>query len=164
MFKKILVAMDLSAFGTEVFATALNLATLHQAHLLLLHVLSPEEDNSPLPIPSNLRDIYPAQGNDFTLSQWRQEWQDFEQEGINTLQAEQQSAEKAGVTADYEQIYGNPAKTICRVAKNNDIDLIVIGRRGRSGISELMMGSVSNYVLHHAPCSVLIVQPRKVGG
>ena len=68
------------------------------------------------------------------------------------------------MSADYEQIYGNPAKTICRVAKNNDIDLIVIGRRGRSGISELMMGSVSNYVLHHAPCSVLIVQPRKVGG
>ncbi|MCZ8054719.1 MAG: universal stress protein, partial [Microcystis sp. LE19-12.2C] len=50
------------------------------------------------------------------------------------------------------------AKTICKVAREENIDLIVIGRRGRSGLGELFLGSVSNYVLHHAPCSVLIVQ------
>ncbi|MEO0350033.1 MAG: universal stress protein, partial [Cyanobacteria bacterium P01_A01_bin.15] len=37
-------------------------------------------------------------------------------------------------------------------------DLIMMGRRGRSGFSELLLGSVSNYVMHHAPCSVLTVQ------
>jgi nucleotide-binding universal stress UspA family protein len=158
MFNKILVAMDLSNFGHKVFETALELATKHHANLLLLHVLSAEEDNSPLPIPSNLRDIYPAQGNDFTLSQWREQWEDFEQEGINVLLMRQNEAKTVGVEADYQQVYGNPARTICKVALSRQIDLIVIGRRGRSGISELVMGSVSNYVLHHAPCSVLIVQ------
>jgi len=158
MFKRILVAMDLSKFGQQVFETGLELARQHHGTLLLLHVVSPEEDNSPLPIPYNLKDIYPAQGNDFTLSQWRQQWEDFEQEGINLLRQHQDQAKIAGVEADYQQVYGNPAKIICKVAATHAIDLIVIGRRGRSGISEMLMGSVSNYVLHHAPCSVLIVQ------
>jgi hypothetical protein len=35
-----------------------------------------------------------------------------------------------------------------------------MGRRGRTGISELLLGSVSNYVTHHATCSVLIVQGK----
>jgi nucleotide-binding universal stress UspA family protein len=63
-----------------------------------------------------------------------------------------------GVKGEYRQIYGHAAKTICKVAREENIDLIVIGRRGRSGLGELFLGSVSNYVLHHAPCSVLIVQ------
>jgi len=36
--------------------------------------------------------------------------------------------------------------------------LVVVGRRGHSGLSELFLGSVSNYVLHRAPCSVLTIQ------
>ncbi|MDB9482953.1 universal stress protein, partial [Dolichospermum circinale CS-537/05] len=35
--------------------------------------------------------------------------------------------------------------------------LIMMGRRGRSGLAEFFLGSQSNYVLHHAPCSVQIV-------
>jgi nucleotide-binding universal stress UspA family protein len=33
-----------------------------------------------------------------------------------------------------------------------------MGRRGRTGLSELFLGSVSNYVTHHAPCSVLTLK------
>ncbi|NEO65320.1 MAG: universal stress protein, partial [Moorea sp. SIO4G2] len=36
--------------------------------------------------------------------------------------------------------------------------LIVLGRRGLGGLKEMVLGSVSNYVVHHAPCSVLVVQ------
>ncbi|CCQ49032.1 hypothetical protein CWATWH8502_2292 [Crocosphaera watsonii WH 8502] len=42
----------------------------------------------------------------------------------------------------------------------NPGDVIVMGHRGISGLQEFFLGSVSNYVLHHAPCSVLIVQPN----
>jgi nucleotide-binding universal stress UspA family protein len=47
---------------------------------------------------------------------------------------------------------------ICQVAKDWGAELIMVGRRGNSGLSELILGSVSNYVVHHAHCSVLIVQ------
>ncbi len=160
MFKQILVTMDRSDMGKAVFERALSLAKNTAAHLMLLHVLSPEEDNSPLPVPPNLRDIYPAVGNDLTMETWRKQWQEFEQEGLKMLQSRAEEAMQAGVGIEYleyQQISGSPAKAICQFAKNWQADLIVIGHRGRSGLSEMILGSVSNYVLHHAHCSVLIV-------
>jgi nucleotide-binding universal stress UspA family protein len=44
------------------------------------------------------------------------------------------------------------------MAKSWQADLIVLGRRGLKGISEIFLGSVSNYIVHQALCSVLIVQ------
>jgi len=40
----------------------------------------------------------------------------------------------------------------------NKILVIMIGRHGRTGLAEFFLGSVSNYVMHHAPCSVLTIQ------
>lgn len=53
---------------------------------------------------------------------------------------------------------GQPAKTICIHASENNTDLIVIGSRGRSAFTELTLGSVSSQVLHHAPCAVTVVR------
>jgi nucleotide-binding universal stress UspA family protein len=158
MYRKILTAMDLSAMGEIVFHQALSLATKYGANLSLLHVLSPEEDYSPLPIPPNLGEIYPAQGNDLTLDYWRQQWQEFENKGVDMLKKRSELAFEQGIEGEYRQIYGQAGKTICKVAQETGSDLIILGRRGRSGLGELFLGSVSNYVLHHAPCSVLIVQ------
>jgi nucleotide-binding universal stress UspA family protein len=44
------------------------------------------------------------------------------------------------------------------VARTWNADLIVIGRRGLRGLAEMFLGSVSNHVIHHAHCSVLVVQ------
>ncbi|MBE9205221.1 universal stress protein [Nostoc sp. LEGE 06077] len=63
-----------------------------------------------------------------------------------------------GVAAEFTQELGDPSRMICEVARTWKADVIVISRRGLSGISELFLGSVSNYVLHYAPCSVLTVQ------
>jgi nucleotide-binding universal stress UspA family protein len=158
MFKKILATIDMSGRGQEVFEVASSLTKQNQARLMLLHILSAEEENSPLPIPPHLQEIYPAQGNDLTLESWRKEWEDFEKQGLETLNIYRQKAINMGINTDYKQIYGSPGRTICKVAAQWPADLIVIGRRGRSGLSEILLGSVSSYVLHHAPCSVLIVQ------
>ena len=50
---------------------------------------------------------------------------------------------------------------ITDLAKSWDADLIVIGSHGRKGIGELILGSVSNYVSHHVPCSVLLVHQQE---
>jgi nucleotide-binding universal stress UspA family protein len=157
MFNKMLVAMDMSEMAKDVYSTALSMAIKHHANLILLHVLTSEEDYSPLLIPPNLSEIYPVTGgNDLTLQTWRKQWDDFVREGLEMLKNCATEAEKLGIQVEYQQIYGNSARTICKIAEESNVDLIILGRRGRSGLSELFLGSVSNYVLHHAPCSVLI--------
>jgi nucleotide-binding universal stress UspA family protein len=158
MFQKILVATDISQVSNSVFDRGLSQAEQNKARLLLLHVLSAEEDDSPLPILPEITDIYPAVGNDRTLEVWREQWDAFVQKGLDILQQRVKIARDKGIEAEYRQILGNAGKTICKIAQEWEADLIVIGRRGRSGLEEIILGSVSNYVLHRACCSVLIIQ------
>jgi nucleotide-binding universal stress UspA family protein len=111
-----------------------------------------------LPIPPNLRELYPAVGNDLTLETWRQQWEEFQQQGLEKLQFFAEQATEAGVKVELQQIPGSPARLICKTALSWQANLIAIGHRGRSGLSEMILGSVSNYVLHHASCSVLMVR------
>lgn len=55
---------------------------------------------------------------------------------------------------------GSPERSICEIAQTWEADLIIVGSRGLTGIKEMFLGSVSNYVTHHAPCSVLIVRDK----
>ncbi|MEO0355522.1 MAG: universal stress protein, partial [Cyanobacteria bacterium P01_A01_bin.3] len=52
--------------------------------------------------------------------------------------------------------------TICEIAKDWDADAIAIGRRGLGAIGELLVGSVSSYVMHHAHCSVFVINNRAI--
>lgn len=54
---------------------------------------------------------------------------------------------------------GSPFVEIIQYAKEHDIDLIVIGTHGRSGLMHLLMGSVAENVVRKAPCPVLTVKP-----
>jgi nucleotide-binding universal stress UspA family protein len=56
------------------------------------------------------------------------------------------------------QIWGHPAREICRYAKDNDVDLIVMGSHGRTGMKELLLGSISHAVVNTAGCAVTIVR------
>ncbi|MHC5743836.1 MAG: universal stress protein [Nostoc sp.] len=54
---------------------------------------------------------------------------------------------------------GDPGTNICDLARSWGAGfLIVLGRRGLKGTAQTLAGSVSNHVVHHAPCSVLVVQ------
>lgn len=53
---------------------------------------------------------------------------------------------------------GHPARGIVDFAASNSADLIVMGSRGRSEIAELVLGSVCEHVVRHAPCPVTIVR------
>ena len=92
------------------------------------------------------------------LHTYQQQWKDFAQKSVESLKSRCQIAMDAGVQAEYTQTVGKPGKTICDLAKNWEADLILMGRRGYSALGELVLGSVSQYVVHHGPCSVLIVQ------
>jgi len=53
---------------------------------------------------------------------------------------------------------GHPGEQIIHRAQLEKIDLIIVGRRGRSMISRMMLGSVSEHVLRYAHCPVMVVQ------
>jgi nucleotide-binding universal stress UspA family protein len=63
-----------------------------------------------------------------------------------------------GVEAEFIQAVGNPAAEIITAAEERDADLIVVGHRGRSAISRFIEGSVSDRVVRHATCDVLVVR------
>ncbi len=156
MFRKILVAMDSSAIGKQVFDKALALAKATDACLMLLHVLSVEEEGSPNNYTFHSLDYYSVVSEQ-TLQIETQQWWWCEKHGLELLRSRQTIATAAGVSTEFTQTSGSPGRKICDLARTWGADLIVIGRRGRSGLAELILGSVSNYVLHHAPSSVLTV-------
>lgn len=63
--------------------------------------------------------------------------------------------QKILVALDHSSLSGWVFQQALDLAKTNG----AIDRHGRSGLSELLLGSVSNYVVHHAPCSVLTIHP-----
>ena len=66
-------------------------------------------------------------------------------------------AKADGVDTDCTHCFGDPEPMISDLAEAWHADLIVMGRRGRAGLTEFFLGSVSSYTVHHAPCSVHIV-------
>ncbi|MGI8709843.1 MAG: universal stress protein [Acidimicrobiales bacterium] len=53
---------------------------------------------------------------------------------------------------------GDPGTTICEVAARTGADVVVIGSHGHGWLQRVLIGSVSNHVLHHAPCPVLVMR------
>jgi len=63
-----------------------------------------------------------------------------------------------GIVFNKKIDFGDPAFMIVKFAKSLNYDIIVIGARGQSGIKDIFLGSVSNYVLHKSAAPVVIVK------
>jgi nucleotide-binding universal stress UspA family protein len=66
--------------------------------------------------------------------------------------------EEAGINYSVNMTKGDPAEEIIKCAKNEELDLIVIGSRGLNAIQELVLGSVSHQVVQKADRPVLVVK------
>lgn len=154
MLDKILVAVDCSKNDRFIFDTAVSLAQATDASLMLLHILSEEDSDYPvLPTYAYYSVLKDSEGG---LFQTR--FAEYEQKKLDFLKNLAQKALDAGVNTEYAQFSGVPGSEICELASNWSADLILVGSRGLQGLKEMFLGSVSNYVTHHAPCSVLIVR------
>jgi nucleotide-binding universal stress UspA family protein len=128
--KKLLVAVDGSEQADKALEYAIQLCQHFKAKMTLLHV---EQDEL-----------------------FRLEPKVTKQVGEQILA---DAAIKAkDVTYDTRLEFGNPARTILKVAKQEDYDLIVLGSRGVSSVKRFLLGSVSADVSMHAQRSVLIVR------
>lgn len=64
---------------------------------------------------------------------------------------------------EHRSVQGDPAASIVRVAKEEQVDLIVVGTHGRTGLARMVMGSVAELVVRRAHCPVIAVkQPSAV--
>lgn len=154
MLHKILVAITSSESNHYVFDQALMLAKAMGAHLGLLHVTDPDETSEPLPAYLKSLKPYMSEEDESDPYCYVGHFETFEPDLFEAL-VDRATAE--GVSTDCIHCFGDPERAINDFAAVWNPDLIVLGRRGRSGIAEFFLGSVSNYTLHHAPCSVYVV-------
>jgi nucleotide-binding universal stress UspA family protein len=55
-------------------------------------------------------------------------------------------------------VLGEPASALVQAVRDEGADLLVVGSHGRTGLTKLLLGSVSAHAVGHAPCSVLVVK------
>ncbi|HEY9632973.1 MAG TPA: universal stress protein [Coleofasciculaceae cyanobacterium] len=151
-YSKILVALDRSPHAEVVFEQALELAKKEEASLMLFHCLPFES-----PGVGYYSDMFGRELINFSgemHAQLRKE----KEEARKCLASYCQKATAQGVPTEWDLKVGDAEQAILDLAGAWDADLVVLGRRGRRGLAEIVLGSVSNHVVHHVNCSVLVVQ------
>ena len=154
MFEKILIAIGNSAESQIILGSGLTLAEKFGAKVLLLHVMSSLTLTSFSPLVGGM---FPSV-NDMAIEQYTKEWKESERQGLEQLQSYAAQAKERKIDVEISQNLGDAGRMICEVAKSWSADAIVMGRNQKSMLSEIWLGSTSNYVLHHAPCSTLVIQ------
>jgi nucleotide-binding universal stress UspA family protein len=138
--KGILVPSDFSETSDAALTYAVTMAQAFGARLYLLHV--------PGKTGENLETNFPV-GR-------------FETTAREKLDAVLTPEEIERLRPEYVMRIGVPAEEIVRYADARDVDLIVMGTHGRSGVAHLLMGSVAEHVVRAAPCPVLLVRHPKI--
>ncbi len=159
MLQKILIATGDSPESAEVFKSGLTLAEKYGAQISILHVLNLFQNGFGVLGTPLMGGGYPMM-NDLVIQQYQKELQDREQQGMERLESYAREATARNIQAEIYQNIGDAGRTICETAKNYSADVIVMGRNQKSMLSGIFLGSTSNYVLHHAPCSVLVIQQQ----
>jgi len=138
MYRKILVGYDGSGQGRKAFDTALGLAAQHGAELYVLAVVHP-----------------PEIGDDVETEAVIENSRRHHRLMLDELKP---AVASKGVKAHFEVAVGHPAEQIIYHADRHEVDVIVVGDRGRSKFTRWLLGSVSKQVVHHAERAVLVVR------
>jgi len=129
--------------GSEGSATtarvAATLAAATRAELRLLHVIP----------------VFRGDNAEWTLEE--------SEPSPKELEASVAAAVSIGVTPVREMAMGRPEAALVAAAGRDETDLVVVGHRGISGVTRVVLGSVSEYVTDHARCSVLVARPPSAG-
>jgi nucleotide-binding universal stress UspA family protein len=140
MGKRILVPVD----GSEQSREACDFAMREhpEAEFVLLHVINPTEAG------------YSA-GASFPAAS--EEWYEHAKEDAQEL-LEELEAENEGATVTTDTVVGKPARAIVEYAAEHDIDRIVMGSHGRSGVTRILLGSVAENVVRNATVPVTVAR------
>lgn len=138
MFETVVLALDGSQSSDRALEYATKLAKEHRSSVRVVHVTEIAVGRGSGPVPLN------------------------ESELKSKVEGQVKALADAGVKAEFETHsvhMGGPAHVIAEVAANAKADLIVTGTRGHTAIAGLLLGSVTQRLLHLAHCPVLVVPP-----
>lgn len=139
MFKHIMVAFDNSVHANRALEKAMDMAEENKALLDLITVVQlPDYAGTIDEVDEIIRD-----------------GKKFYQDAHDRATAE---AKKKGVKFNAGILHGHIGEAIVKYARDNRVDLIIMGSHGRSAVGRLLLGSVSNYVVKHAKCPVMIIR------
>jgi nucleotide-binding universal stress UspA family protein len=137
---RIVVGIDGSATGEAALRFALEEARRRQADLEVVHTWSGRR-HDPLPLGSG--PVYE---------------EGLEDEARDWLESVVAGLDRTGIPRIDPIVAGGEAgHALVRIAAG--ADLVIVGSRGRGAVASALLGSVSRYVLHHAPCPVIVVPP-----
>lgn len=145
-WKRICCPVDFSDASRAAMEVAADLARRFGAELVLFHAYPVPgytfPDGSVVASPKMLQDL--ADGAERHLEAWRR---DAEATGAGRVQA--------------EKVAGEPAAEIVSFAREQGVDLLVLGTHGRTGLEHALMGSIAERVVRRAHCPVLTVRPPR---
>ncbi len=145
MFKKILVPVDGSEGSWRALNAAVELGSKFGSELCVVNVIQPYNNAALLAVPLDHATV--SQGNS-----------ELEKIGDKVLEMAQERLASYPGEVKFNLEVGHPSERIIAMAKKNEVDTIVIGSRGLSGIAEFFLGSVSSKVSQYATVPVLIVK------
>ena len=145
IFNNIMVATDGSEIARKAVDSAINIAKLNKAKLYAVHVIAPGETKVTQHDPrdaeweKHMKEHLVAQGKEATCY-------------VET------ASKIVNVAVEPVVLEGNPADEIVTFAEKNDIELIVIGTLGKTGVQRFLLGSVAENVVRHSKVPVLVVR------
>lgn len=142
---KILVATDFSEGSLPALRVGKQISGSIGAEVALLHVVRPPSSA----LPSALMPL-----GDTWMPPAKAAIDQLEALGMSTLAS---LTNEYGFTS-FEQLEGDPADVIARRAEALDVEVVVMGSRGRRGLRRLVLGSVAEKVIRHSHCSVLVAR------
>lgn len=140
MYKKILCAVDFSEPSRAAFDKAINLAKEFAASLTFVHVFQMPPAPPDIPVDP----------------QWFRSVMD-KIEGV-LLSWKEEALHRGVAKVEVVMLEGSAWDLIVKRAGEGGADLVVLGTHGRSGIKHVLVGSVAERVVRHAPCDVLVVR------
>jgi nucleotide-binding universal stress UspA family protein len=145
IFSKILIAIDGSDASMDAADYAISISKQYNAELYALHVIHPADV-----------DLFGATGE---MSAAAYHTINMNKEAQKYLDNVKLKASEKNIQIKTETIAStNTAGGIVDYAEDKDIDLIVIGTRGKSGFKKMLLGSVASKVVTYAHCPVLVVK------
>ncbi|NLE07928.1 MAG: universal stress protein [Dehalococcoidales bacterium] len=159
MFKRILVPLDGSRYGSKALDYARAIAEKFGAEIILLQVVKPSVPVTPTGIGEPMIQSPAATRTAIQIAQ--NEDKRNSTSAARYLGRKVRDLKAKNIEGSYQIIIGTPAEAIMNYSQKNKIDLIIMTTHGKSGIVRAVMGSVADEVVRNSGKPVMVIRPKK---